>query len=127
VVSLHAPGISRRQTSPSPRGNISAADPYLFSVAGSVAEEIDVTTDGLGEVDPWIGDLDGACARRYGRSLVPDESGVEANLEVVRQDVTRMIGDRRGAVDGLATALFDRLRLNAEETAAMRAPGTAIG
>jgi hypothetical protein len=126
-VSLHAPELSSTRSSPVRWGSFSAEERCLVLLAGGVAEEMGVEPDAIGELDPSVDGLDVEYARRYARSLVRDESAVEAYLEVVRQDSVRMLADRRVEVKDLATALFERLRLNAEETAAILNPVTTKG
>ena len=55
--------------------------------------------------------------REHGRSLPG----------VVHQSVVHMQANRQIEVEGLATGLFVRLRLNAKETPAIQAPGTTRG
>jgi hypothetical protein len=126
-VSLHAPELSSTRSSPVRWGSFSAAERCLVLLAGGVAEDMGIESDGIGERDQSMDDLDIAYARRFARSLVGDESAAEAFLEVVRQDVVRMLAVRRSELNGLATALFERLRLNAEETAAILDPGPRKG
>jgi hypothetical protein len=55
------------------------------------------------------------------------EMSTPDTLEGVHQNVVRMLADRRIDVEGLATSLFERLRLNTDETAAILAPGATRG
>jgi hypothetical protein len=126
AISLRAP-VWPRTAAPAPWATLSAEGRCLFLLAGGVAEDFAVPICDLDEVDPPIDDIDVAYARRFARSLVRDESGVETYLEAIRQDATRLFANRRVAVEGLARALFERLRLNADEVATIIAPGMRTG
>ena len=126
AISLHASEPSRTRPFASAWSGFSAEDRCRYLLAGRVADEYGVETNVLEARDPSIGALDLDYARRYARSLAGNESDVEAYLEVTRQEMFRMIEDRREAVDGLATALFERLRLNADETATLLARGKTL-
>lgn len=126
AVSLHASELSGTRPFAASWSSLSAEDRCHYLLAGSVAEEFGVKARALSPLDPSIGALDLDYARRHARSLASDASGVDAYLATARQDVARIIAERRDAMDGLAQALFERLRLNADETAAILAPATTI-
>jgi hypothetical protein len=121
ALSLQAPGLLSTRTSLPLWSTLSAEDRCVLMLAGSVAVELGAKTRPLAELDPSIGDPDLEYARRYARSQVQDENAAETYLQAVQLRAARLMADRRASVEGLATALFERLRFNANETAAIMA------